>query len=234
MTRFPRQMPMQISLPADFAEGRFITAPCNAQAVAMLGADGWSGAQWPNGKLVLTGPEGSGKTHLLHIWAQANEAQYLNARDLTPARLEGLSNCAVVALDDAEALATASELQVAAFHLHNMLAERKGRFLLAARRPVRDWGLALPDLMSRLQAAQHVTLTAPDDALLAGVLAKLFADRQLRISDRLIPFLLPRMERSLAAAQSLVAQLDAESLARKCTISRQLAADVMQMSCDPD
>lgn len=234
MTRPPRQMPMQMSLPPDFAQDSFITAPCNAQAVAILRADGWSGAQWPSGKLILTGPEGCGKTHLLHIWAQANGADYLHAGDLGQARLDRLTDCAAVALDDADALAATSELQTIGFHLHNMLAERGGRLLLAARTPVRDWGLGLPDLLSRLQAAQHATLTAPDDALLAGVLEKLFADRQLRISDQLIPFLVPRMERSLGAAQALVARLDAESLSRKCAISRQLAADVMQMSLDLD
>lgn len=234
MTRSPRQMPMQMSLPPDFAQDSFITAPCNAQAYATLAADGWSGTHWPAGKLILTGPEGSGKTHLLHIWAQATKAQYLPAGDLAQAAPDRLAETGAVALDNAEQLATTPQLQTAAFHLHNMLAERGGRFLLAARTPVRDWGLTLPDLVSRLQATQHVTLTAPDDTLLAGVLEKLFADRQLRISDQLIPFLIPRMERSLGAAQSLVARLDAESLARKCAISRQLAADVMQMSLDLD
>ena len=229
-----RQMPMPISLPADHARESFIAAPCTAQALATLSADHWSGAHWPAGKLVLTGPEGSGKTHLLHIWANATGARLLEARDLTGADLEALVKSGAVALDDADALATDPALETAAFHLHNLLAERGGRLLLAARAPVRDWGLRLPDLLSRLQAAQHVALKAPDDALLAGVLEKLFADRQVRIPDQLIPFLLPRMERSLAAAQALVVRLDAESLARKCAISRRLAADVMQMSPDPE
>lgn len=234
MTPSPRQMPMQMALPADFTPERFITAPCNAQAHAILSADGWNGTQWPAGKLVLTGPEGSGKTHLLHIWAEANSATYLSAETLDTLAPDTLCDSGAVALDDAEALAQSPARQIAAFHLHNLLAERKGRFLLAARRPVRDWGLQLPDLLSRLQASQHVALTAPDDALLAGVLEKLFADRQLRISDKLIPFLVLRMERSLGAAQQIVARLDAESLARKSAITRQLAADVMQMSPDPD
>lgn len=234
MIRNPRQMPLTMALPADLARDSFIAAPCNAQALATLSAEGWSGAAWPAGKLVLTGPQGSGKTHLLHIWSGATGAQRLNARDLAQADLAALTETGAVALDNADELSASAALETAAFHLHNMLAERGGRLLLAARAPVRDWGLSLLDLLSRLQAAQHVALTAPDDALLAGVLEKLFADRQVRISDRLIPFLLPRMERSLAAAQALVAQLDAESLARKCAISRQLAADVMQMSLDFD
>ncbi|MBN2758922.1 MAG: chromosomal replication initiator DnaA, partial [Rhodobacteraceae bacterium] len=67
----------------------------------------------------------------------------------------------------------------------------------------------------------------PDDALLAAVLEKLFADRQVTIPDTLIPYLLPRMERSLAAAQALVARLDREALARGRPIGRSLAAELL-------
>lgn len=225
--REPQQLPIPMALPADHAMESFVLAPCNAQAAAMV-----TGGDWPSGKLVLTGREGSGKTHLLHIWAESASAQVLPARNLAQADLTALAESGAIALDDASELAGKEALEKAAFHLHNMLAERKGRLLLAARNPVRDWGVKLPDLLSRLQATHHVALAAPDDALLAGVLMKLFADRQVRISETLIPFLLPRMERSLAAAQALVARLDAESLARKKPISRQLAADVMQTSFD--
>lgn len=225
--RTPRQLPMPMTLPANRALASFVAAPCNAQATAMI-----QHGNWPSGKLVLTGREGSGKTHLLHIWAATAPAQILHARDLAMADLTALADLGAVALDDASDLAGDRTLETAAFHLHNMLAERQGRLLLAARKPVRDWGITLPDLLSRLQAAHHIVLPAPDDTLLAGVLDKLFADRQVRISDNLIPFLVQRMERSLAAAQRLVAQLDAESLARKKPISRQLAADVMQTSFD--
>lgn len=225
--RVPRQMPIPMALPADHALASFLPAPCNAQATAMIHQE-----NWPSGKLVLTGQEGAGKTHLLHIWAASASAQVVRATDLAQADLTMLADAGAVALDDASDLAGHDALETAAFHLHNMLAERQGRLLLTARRPVRDWGIRLPDLLSRLQATHHVSLAAPDDALLAGVLEKLFADRQVRISENLIPFLVPRMERSLASAQTLVALLDAESLARKKPISRQLAADVMQTSFD--
>ncbi len=223
----PRQMPMPMELPADHARARFLTAPCNAQAIAMIDAP-----DWPAGKLVVTGPAGSGKTHLLHIWAAQHQAVLLDARALATRDLTELAASGAVALDDTAQIAGNPQAETALFHLHNMLAEGRGRLLLTARKPVRDWGLALPDLLSRLQAAHHVAVAPPDDALLAGVLGKLFADRQVIVADNLIPFLLPRMERSLAAAQRIVAALDAEALARKAPITRQLAADVMQKSLD--
>ncbi|MBB4206870.1 DnaA/Hda family protein [Roseinatronobacter bogoriensis] len=225
----PTQIHMPLDLPARHSRDSFVPAPCNAHALAMLGQP-----EWPAGKLVLCGPEGAGKTHLLHIWADEAGAQLLSGDDLVQADLAVLAQAGAVAIDDAASVARTPEAQTALFHLHNMLAERKGRLLLAARAPVRDWGIRLPDLASRLQACAHVSLAPPDDTLLAAVLTKLFADRQVRIPDNLIPFLLPRMERSLAGAQAIVALLDAEALARKKPISRALAADVMQSSFDLD
>jgi chromosomal replication initiation ATPase DnaA len=74
-----------------------------------------------------------------------------------------------------------------------------------------------------LLAAPAVAVEAPDDALLGAVLVKLFADRQLRISEDLIAYLLPRIERSFAAAQEIVAALDAAALAGQRAVTVRLA-----------
>lgn len=222
-----RQIHMPLALPASLSRESFVQAPCNATALGMLDQP-----DWPSGKLVLSGPEGAGKTHLLQIWASETGAALLEGVALADADLTALAQLGHVAIDTADGVAACPEREAALFHLHNLLAERQGRLLLAARGPVRDWGIGLPDLASRLQASAHVALAPPDDTLLAAVLTKLFADRQVRIPDTLIPFLLARMERSLASAQALVEQLDGEALARKKPISRALAADVMQTSLD--
>ena len=60
-----------------------------------------------------------------------------------------------------------------------------------------------------------MTLEPPDDALLAAVLVKLFADRQLEVDDRLIDFLVHRIERSVAAAAWAAVRGEA-STARRC------------------
>lgn len=217
------QVPLPLSLPQSYRRADFVTAPCNSAALALL-----SQAALPAGKLVLTGPEGAGKTHLLHIWALDHGAQVLAGKSLARADIPHLAQRSV-AIDDADHLQSVGPAaETALFHLHNLLAERGGQLLLAARTPVRDWDLTLPDLHSRLQAAAHVTLGAPDDTLLAAVLSKHFADRQVRVADNVIPFLLARITRSLAAAQQVVALLDSEALARAKPITRALAAEVLQ------
>lgn len=227
----PDQLPL--TLPGLAAMGRadFLEAPSNALALAAIEDPGGL----PQGKLVLTGPPGAGKTHLAQVWATARAAQQIDLHSLAaelPARLPGLAGASVL-IDDADQLAGAAG-EEALFHLHNHLQATRGQLLLTGRAPARDWGLALPDLLSRLVAASHVALAPPDDALLAAVLVKLFNDRQIQVSPQLIDFLLARIERSLAQARAVVAALDARALAAKRPVSRQLAAEILAEGLDKE
>jgi len=85
----------------------------------------------------------------------------------------------------------------------------------------------LADLSSRLNAAPTVGIGTPDDGLIAAVLVKLFADRQLRVSTDVIEYAVKRMERSLAAARKLVKALDALALAERREITVPLVRRVL-------
>jgi chromosomal replication initiation ATPase DnaA len=75
-----------------------------------------------------------------------------------------------------------------------------------------------------------VEIAAPDDPLLAAVLVKHFADRQLRVEPGVIAFLLPRMERSFAAAARLAGELDRLALSRGGPITVPLARQLLAVS----
>lgn len=196
----------------------FFVSPSNA--LALQAVDGWR--DWPGRKLLLVGPEGAGKTHLAQIWATSAEAVILAADRLADDGLEPLEGRAVV-VEDVDRIGAG---EAALFHLHNM-ATGSGALLMTARTPPRDWGLVLPDLISRMQSTQIAQLEAPDDALLSAVLVKLFADRQVVVPPNLIPYLISRMPRSVGAARGLVSALDARALAAGRPITRALAGEVL-------
>ncbi|MBL9057763.1 MAG: chromosomal replication initiator DnaA [Rhodobacteraceae bacterium] len=222
----PRQLAFDLAHAERYGREGFFVSPANATALAAVG--GW--ANWPGGKLVLAGPPGAGKTHLAHIWAEEAGATRIAARDLETATLRDLGPRVVV--EDAESAAGLPASEEALFHLHNLILP-EGRLLVTAATPPRDWGLALPDLLSRMQAAPLARLEAPDDALLSAVLVKLFSDRQIVVPPNLIPYLVLRMERSIAAARALVAALDARALAGGRAVTRALAAEMLD-SPDPE
>ena len=213
------QLTFDLPLVQGWQRTAFMVTPATKAALAAI--DGWK--TWVGGRLLVIGPSGSGKTHLAHIWAQMAQALWVDPQDLTM-RLADIAPTAHVLIDDAHKISGAG--QECLFHLYNRLGPQ-GRLLLTAPMAPRDWWVTLPDLLSRLQAMPIARLNPPDDDLLAGVLLKLFADRQITAEARLIPYLLPRKERSIAAAQALVAALDARSLATHRPVTRALAAEVL-------
>lgn len=218
-------MPRQLTfdLPARPALGRadFFVSPANALALAALEAPGG----WPAGKLLLIGPEGAGKSHLARVWAGAEAAEVVAASDL--AARPTLPQARAVVVEDADRIAGDRGAETALFHLHNLVLAEGGRLLITARSAPGRWPLVLPDLASRLQASATARLGPPDDALLAAVLVKLFADRQIAVPPTLIPWLVARMERSFAAADATVAALDAAALALGRPIGLALARSVL-------
>lgn len=200
----------------------FFVAEANRAAYAMVDDP----ARWPQGKLVVTGPQGSGKSHLARVFAARQEATILQAEAL-PADLHPRTAAVV---EDMDRLPRAAE--EAMFHLHNHMAAHRLPLLMTARSLPARWDIALPDLASRMQATTPATIDAPDDALLQALLMKLFADRQLTLSPDVAAYLLPRIERSFAGAQRIVADLDDAALAEKRAITVRFAAQVLDKQGD--
>ncbi len=213
-----RQLAFDLPSAEAMTRADFFAAPSNA--LALQAVDGWR--DWPGRKLLLIGPEGAGKSHLAQIWAEAADAVVLSAEALSDTNLEGLAGRSVV-VEDVDRIGAG---EAALFHLHNM-ATGNGALLMTARTPPRDWGLTLPDLISRMQSTPIAHLEAPDDVLLSAVLVKLFADRQVSVPPNLISYLITRMPRSIGAARALVATLDARALALGRPITRALAAEML-------
>lgn len=217
-----RQLVFDLPAKDGMTRAEFFVSPANALALAAL--DGWQA--WPGGKMLLLGPPGAGKSHLAQIWATDTGAAQVAGAGLEDTDIPALAAARVV-VEDAEAVAGNAQAEAALFHLHNLLAQTGGALLLTAAAPPRDWGLTLPDLMSRMQAAPVTRIEPPDDALLSAVLVKLFADRQLAVAPNLIPYLVARMPRSVGAARELVAALDAAALAEGRPVTRSLASGLL-------
>lgn len=219
-----RQLPLNLPLAETFGRDHFFVAPANARALAEV--DRWR--DWPGGKMLISGPKGAGKTHLAHIWAAASGALWTTGAALVAGGqdIAGLAARGALVVDNADQVAGHPEAEAELFHLHNLLVPQ-GHLLLTASAPPRDWGMALPDLISRMQAAALTPLEAPDDTLLQAVLIKMFSDRQIAVAPNLISWLAARIERSIGAARAVVERLDTAALAMGRPITRQFAAEIL-------
>ena len=191
------RLPLQRDLPGG-AEG-FVTSDCNRAAVEAL-------ADWPNligGVMAICGPAGCGKSRVAQVWAERVGAVAIHGGEaalIDPLELEGRA----VLLDPASEVDDET-----LFHLINLAHAPGGALLLVARSAPSRWEAALPDLRSRLDAIRTYPIEVPDDAVLTAMLEARFAERGIRPQKDVIPYLLRRIDRSAAAAASIVETLDA-------------------------
>lgn len=216
-------LPQRVALARDM----FLVADSNAEAVALI--DGFAGAknpvQW------IYGPAGSGKTHLAAVLANQMDAVLVMARGLADRHriadiLAGHSSPDVLIIDGLDDAARSDEEVL--FHLLNHARNGGVPLLILSRAPAARLDIGLADLASRLKAVPAVALGLPDDGLVAGLLGKLFADRQLRLDPRVTDYLLPRIDRDYAAMGRLVTEIDKAALAQKRAITVPLVASVLE------
>lgn len=223
----PEQLTFDLPVKVSRDRGDFFVSEANALAVARLEET----AGWTRGKLALVGPEGAGKSHLAHVWAEAEGGRVVALEETPALDIAGVETALAVEIPDTAGFA--AEAEEALFHLHNHMGSAALPLLLVAREAPGRWPVALPDLKSRMEATEVVRIGEPDDALLTAVLVKLFADRQLQVSPEVIGYIAARMERSFAETQALVAALDEAALAERRRITRALAQEVLDKRSKP-
>jgi chromosomal replication initiation ATPase DnaA len=190
----------------------FIAAPGNERVLRFL--ESWP--HWPAPAAALHGPAASGKSHLVQIWAALSGATVIAAAGL------GDAPDGPVAVEDVDTPAGAAH-EPALFALFT----RGTPLLLTGRTPPATWRVGLPDLASRYGAVLAFDLGAPDDALLAGLAAKLFADRQLMVPDAVIRLMIERLARSPEAIRDFVAAADVRALSEKRAINQSLIREML-------
>jgi len=218
-----RQLALALGHAASFARDDFLEGPSNTAALTFV--ERWP--DWPSLNLLLIGPQGAGKTHLASVWAADAGARVISAHMLEEISVPTALATGALVIED---LAAGVFDERALFHLLNLARAERAHVLLTTRSAPSAWTLEVPDLASRLREIPSVTLASPDDALLRAVLVKLFADRQLPVDESLIGYVTTRIERSFAAAQAIVSDLDREALRQQRPVTRALAGELLRDS----
>lgn len=218
----PRQLALALGHAESLSREDFLPGPPNADALALI--ERWP--DWPGRTIALVGPEGSGKSHLAAIWANAAGARFISAHALEEADLPAALATGALVIEDV----VPATGERALFHLMNLARAENAYLLLTARIAPVQWDVRLPDLASRLRQMPAVNVGPPDEVLLRAVLVKLFADRQIKVDETLIAYLATRLERSFAAARAAVETLDREALRRHRPITRAFASEVYRDS----
>jgi len=189
------QMALPLGWPADERQEDFIVTDSNARAVRHL--EHWG--TWPVMATILTGPRKSGRSLLGRLFAHKSGGRLIDDADLRP--------------------------EEDIFHAWNAAQQSHKPLLIVANEAPPAWKVRLPDLKTRLSASPVIALGDPDDALTAGLIEKLLLQRNLQVPPGLIPWLVPRIERTHIGIIQAVDALDEAALAKRVRLSVRLARE---------
>jgi chromosomal replication initiation ATPase DnaA len=212
------QLALDLATAPRFGVEDFLVGPSNEDAYGYI--ESWP--NWPDGVLMLVGPEGAGKSHLASIWADRADAWKLPVGEVTMNRVPELASAGALVIEDGD---RDVRDEAALFHLLNVMRARQGHILITARLRPDHWGLSTPDLLSRLRLAPAMEILPPDDSLLRAVLVKLFFDRQLIIDTAVIEAVALRIPRSFGKARAVVDAIDRAALERGRRVTRAFAIE---------
>jgi len=187
----------------DRSPDKLVVAEANRDAAKLL--TDWRA--WPHGALAISGPGGSGKTHLALAWALEVGARQVSA-------LAAAEDAAAIFresggrlfIDDADAERDEPML----WRVLDLARAERGAVLLAGTEAPSVWAVQTPDLRSRLASLPVAKLGEPDEALMDVVLRRICREKFIQLSDDAAKYLVRRLPRTFAAAQAWAAALDEE------------------------
>jgi len=209
------QLRLEFGFEPDLSRRGFIPAPSNAKALEIV--EQWP--NWPASIIALVGPAGCGKSHLARIWRDRSDALKIETPMIEESTVPNIDGSRPWLLD----MPSDAIDPQAFFHLFNMVNSQKGHLLICSDRPLARWGFGLADAQSRLSSIPTFEINAPEDQLLKAILRKHFLDRQVKVEDELLGYLVARMERSASTAKLLVEKLDEIAWAERASISKRIA-----------
>ncbi len=220
------QFNLQFEFRPAFGARDFLVASSNRDAVSWI--DCWP--NWSASCLIVYGPSGCGKTHLSEVFRDRSNARLISHLELADNFIrDPEQSFGAWILEDADTYLSLHS-STPLFHLFNQVQEGGGSLLISARLAPARWPIHLNDLRSRINASLAVSISPPDDELLAAVLFKHFSDRQLRVSANVVVYAVKRIERSFRAITKLVESLDHLSLTTRREITVPLVRQVLMQN----
>ena len=221
------QLPLGLRFAPDQRLHGYRNAPTGLLALLTALASGERDDSQLQPSVFLSGPSGSGKSHLL-LATCAEAAIHENIVAYLPLNLFGaratdaLAHQGAVGLacvDDVQAIAGDRDAQIALFDLHNRVRDGGGALLYAADVTPLQLDLELPDLRSRLAQCTQFALGVPDETQRRTILRERAQARGLELDDAVMDWLFRRVDRDLATLTALLDRLDRASLAAQRRIT---------------
>ena len=182
---------------------------------------------WPNWReniVNIYGPEKSGKTFLLSIFAQKNSFIKISKKEISKRNIDYILKQKKLIIED-----ISNEIDnELLFLIYNHFKSNENFLIFSSLHDTANLSFSLKDLNSRFKSIFNIEIHNPSDNLLYSILLKSFSDRQIALERKIIDFILSKIERSYLAINTFVKLIDRKNLVDKKKITKKVINSILE------
>jgi len=179
--------------------------------------------KWEKNFVNIIGDKFSGKSHLIDIFLKKNKGIKLNADSLKNDDLKKLETYENIVIENL----TFKIDEKLLYSLFNIVEHDNKYLVVTSTYPIVDLNFNLNDLKSRAKNFLLLGLEKPDDELIYAIIIKNLSDRQISLDNKLINYIISRVERSYSKIYEFIYKIDQLSLKKKKYIDFKIIKEVL-------
>jgi len=203
-----------------FLEDDFCISKSNEEVYNFLNT--WP--NWSENIVNIYGPEKSGKTFLLSVFAQKNSFVKISKKEISKSNIDYILKQKKIIIED-----ISNEIDnELLFLIYNHFKSNDNFLVFSSLYDTANLSFSLNDLNSRLNSVFNIEIHNPSDNLLYSILSKGISDRQITLEPKIIDYILGKIERTYLAVNTFVKLMDKKNLIDKKKITKKLVNSILE------
>ena len=198
------QLIFKFPFKTNYFEEDFYVSENNFEAYKLI--ESWP--KWSSKFINIFGPSGCGKTHLANIFNKKINSFFIRASELDNNSLSIIKAKECLIID-----AYKNNVEEKLFYSVLNQSYLSNQFIIInSLKPIQSFEVKLKDLSSRFSSFVNISIDLPTDELIKVVISKNFSDKQVKIENKLLEYIVKNIDRSYEAIFDLINKLDDFSL----------------------
>jgi chromosomal replication initiation ATPase DnaA len=198
------QLIFKFPFKTNYFEEDFYVSTNNFEAYKLI--ESWP--KWSSKFINIFGPSGCGKTHLANILNKKIDSFFIEASDLNSDSLSTIKIKKCLIIDNYH-----NNVKEKLFYTILNQSHLSNQYIIInSPKPVQSFEVELHDLKSRFSSFVNIGIDLPTDELIKVIISKNFSDKQVKIDNNLLEYILKNIDRSYESIFNLIEKLDNFSL----------------------
>ena len=202
-----------------YFEKDFFVSQNNFEAYKLI--ESWP--KWPDKQINIFGPSGCGKTHLINILSKRLNLISVDAVKFDEKINDIIQNFDCIVIDNYD-----GNIKEDSFYSFlNQVRQLNKIIVINSLQNVKSFQIKLKDLKSRINSFLEIEIGLPTDDLIRVIISKTFSDKQIKLSNKNLEYIIKNIERSYDKIFKFTKDIDNISLSTGKSININLIKKVL-------